>query len=421
MAEENPTWDLDVNLPTFSQLKSDIETEVAIIGGGITGITTAYLLSEAGKKVVLIEKNSLCSGATGVTTAFLTQNIDTDLRKLVKMFGEKKTALISKAHQFAISLVQRIIRKNKIECEFKKCSNFYYATSENSKKLFEKNEKIAKRLGIPAELKFDDSLNFKNYGYIEFKNQAKFHPLKYLSALAKICVKNGVEIFEKTEVERISGIGPFAVRTKKGRVFADYVVVATYAPFDHELYFKRAFYDSYVMELELTQGVLKEGIYEDDLEPYHYFRVDKKEKSDRVIIGGEDHRSDIPVNPSKSFQALEEYARKLFRHIKLSIVRKWSGPILETIDGLAYIGEHKMEKIFYATGFSGNGMTYGTLAAKIISNSILRKKDSKIQAFAEIYDARRVPTLKQLANKGADYSREMFGGALKNTLKYRVR
>lgn len=412
--KEGTTWDGGTKINSFPQLKNSVHVDVLIIGGGITGITCAYLLSQSKLKVALIEKSKLGFGATGVTTAFLTESIDTYTSDLIKMFGAEKTKSIIGSHKYAINETEKIIKENKIACEFSRCSNYVFSVDEKSAELLEEEEKETLALGIQIYFKKDSKLNFKNSGYLEIKNQAKFHPLKYLSALTKLASKNGVKFFEKTEATKISGENKYLIETPNAKISADKIIVATYAPFNDELYFKRAHYDSYVFELEAKSN-LQDGTYEDTLTPYHYFRVDKS----RIIFGGEDHRSDFPIDDSKCFQALEDYFKKIFPKLKYKIVRKWKGPILESIDGLAYIGNHKDKNIFYATGFSGNGMTYSMIATQIIVYQILGKKDAQLKKFAEIYNPSRIPTLNQLAHKGLDYSKEMIGGAIKNSLKYK--
>ncbi|MBX4196645.1 FAD-binding oxidoreductase [Candidatus Pacearchaeota archaeon] len=416
--QKSSSWSTS-GMPHFPKLKSFLDVDVAIIGGGIAGITSAYLLSKAGKTVALCEKDTLCSGATGLTTAFLTEVLDTDFKDLVEMYGEAKAKVIIKSHRHAIDHVEGIIKKNKIECEFMRCSDYSYALDKESSEELEEEQRIARKLGAQARFRKDSLLKFENHGYMEVKRQAKFHPLKYLSSLSKIASKQGALIFEKTEVKEITGDGPYRVRTPLGEVYAQQVIVATYAPFNKKLYFKKAFYDTYVLELKMPKGILKQGIYEDTMDPYHYFRVDRKGSYDRVIIGGEDHRSDIPVKNSKNFQAVREYVKHIFSDIHYKVVREWEGPIVEPVDGLAYIGPHKDKNIFYATGFSGNGMTYGMLAAHIVTHQILGKMDKQTRQFASVYDARRIPSMKQLAYKGRDYTKELFHGAVRNTMKYR--
>lgn len=413
--QRGPSWYRDVNIPKFEKLNEDIETDIVIIGGGLTGITCAYLLSKAGKKVVLLEKDRVGSGASGMTTAFLTQNIDTGWSKLIDMFGKRNTDLIAESHSFAIDAIEKIIEENKIDCEFIRCNNYSYSLTERDTKHLKDEEKVMDSIGLKAKFK-KDKLGFGNYGHLELKEQAKFHPLKYLIELTKISKKEGCKIFDQTEVDDIIKEDKFRIITKNGEVRANKVIVSTYAPINNKLYFKKAFYDSYVFELEISAKILEEGIYEDTMDPYHYFRIDRMGKKDRMIIGGEDHRSDIPVDDSKNFKALEDYIKRILSNVDYKIVTKWSGPIVEPVDGLAFIGEHKDKGIFYATGFSGNGMTYATLAAYMISDIVLGKEKTK--KFRNIYDAERIPSIKQLAHKGVDYTRELIYGAIKNSLKY---
>lgn len=410
-------------MPTFQAIPEPFEADTVIIGGGLTGTVAAYLLARAGQSVAVLEKDRIGCGATGLTTGFLTQSVDTDYRELIHLFGFENAKLIVQSHADAIDLADKIIHDNKIECEFKRVSNFTYANDESEAAELRVEESVARDLGLPVRFKessWNDGnktdLGFPNLGYLELKNQAKYHPLKYLYAVAEAATEHGAHFFEKMEVTKVRGRGPYALDTNHGEILAEQIFVATYAPFNKKLYFKKAFYESYVMELAVEPGLFKEATYEDNMLPYHYFRVDAgmgPGGRDRLIIGGEDHRSDLHMSSDKNFDALEEYIYKSFPRLKYEVVRRWRGPIIEPVDGLAYIGPHKDPNAFYATGFSGNGMTYAHIAAKIISDRILGRENK----YAEVYAANRRPTLKQLAAKGRDYSTEMLHGAAKNVFR----
>jgi glycine/D-amino acid oxidase-like deaminating enzyme len=412
---EGAIWDSDVKMRRFPALSQSIEADVVIVGGGITGITAAYLLSGAGLSVVLLEKNRIGFGATGLTTAFLTQYLDTDISELIAMFGSKKTHDILDSHAEAINIVESIVTKERIDCDFMRCSNYIYANNEQALRDINKEQAAASKIGLEVKLWPEGKLPFKNSGSLELPNQAKFQPLKYLSSLVDILVERGVQIFEDTEVTTIEGEDSVTVITTKAQVKAKQVLVATYVPFDKELFFKKAYYTSYVYEATLPANVILEGTYEDTSAPYHYFRVDHLKDKDRLIIGGSDHRSDVPVNKSKSWQALEDYIHQTFGAFPLELHRRWSGPIVEPVDGLAYIGPVKKKNIYYATGFSGNGMTYSVIAAKIVMDLILGKESS----WLALYNPLRHTSLLQMLYKGRDYGLEFIGGALRNTLKYR--
>lgn len=205
------------------------------------------------------------------------------------------------------------------------------------------------------------------------------------------------------------------VRATDKEIRAQLVVVATHAPFNKKLFFKKALYTSYVIEATLPNDAIPEAIYEDTDNPYHYFRIDRLKDKDRMILGGSDHRSDIPVDETKNFEALENYMQHTFAGIPYHITRHWRGPIVEPVDGLAFIGPLDTKNIFYATGFSGNGMTYSTIAAQLITDLIGGRNNT----WLELYDARRIPTVKQLAYKGYDYGEELIHGAVKNTVAQR--
>lgn len=414
---EGSSWDEGVKIRNFPLLTEDIEADAIVIGGGITGIATAYLLSEAGLSVVVLEKDKLAFGATGATTAFMTQYLDTPVAELKTLFGPEKTKEILNSHAEAISLVEAVTEKEKIDCDFSRCSNYIIANTDKDAEKLKSEQEAAAEAGLTMQLKPAADLPFKNRGSLELAYQAKIHPLKFLAAIVETLHRRGVRIFERTEAVEMRTGARVAVKAAGHTVTARYAVVATYAPFDKKLFLKKAFYTSYVFEAALPAGALPEAIYEDMARPYHYFRVDRPGEGDRLIIGGEDHRSDVPVDSSKNWQALEEYLRRTFVGIPLELRRRWSGPILETLDGLAYIGPLGAKNIFYATGFSGNGLTYAVIAAKTIADLISGRENS----WAALYDPRRHAGLKQLLYKGRDYTGEFLGGAMKNMLRYRKR
>ncbi|MBX4188098.1 MAG: FAD-binding oxidoreductase [Candidatus Doudnabacteria bacterium] len=413
---EQPTWKSFSKNVSFPSLKGEGAAEVIVIGGGLAGILTAYSLSKSGKDVAVLEMDKVGSGATEYTTAFITQGIDTDLVDLIKMFGSQKAKLVRQSHGEAINFIEDIIRTEKIDCEFVRCSSFIYTISKNGLKDLEKEVATAQELGFRSSIN-KSKLNFKNYGIMETKNQAKFHPLKFLYKLASVVSKNA-RIYEQSEVikiERPGGKGDWKVFTKNGSLTAPNVVVATYMPFNNpkQTYFKKGMYASYVFEAKLTKNSISEGIYWDDDNPYNYFRIDSQNgKYDRMIIGGQDHRKEVKMNSEKNYKALEEYMKETFSGLKYEITRRWRGPILEPSDGLALIGE-TYPKQYVATAFSGNGMTYSAISAMLLTDLILGKKN----VWARIYDPKRVPSLYQLLKKGKDYTGEFFGGAAANILK----
>ncbi len=410
------TWRVFKKAKKYPQLKKKLSVDVAIIGGGMAGVLNAYLLSKAGKKVALIEKRELGSYATMDTTAFITKVIDSDLSQISSIFGEKEAKLVWQSHAQAVEEFEKIIDEEKIDCEFTRCSNFIFASTRKQFKEMEQEAQAYKNHKIKASLKSSGSdLNFPNYGYLEVPDQAKFHPAKFLYSLAQSAVENGVQIFENTAAKKISGEGPITIETNTGHtITTGEVIITTYKPITNEkTHLKKAMYRSYIYELEVPKNIFREAIYEDNSNPYYYFRIDPQEEYDRMIIGGEDHKDIFGKSLVKqSFQGLKEFVDKIVPHQRYKVVTKWNGPILEPSDGLALIGSIKPHH-YVATGFSGNGMTYSMISAMVNRDLITQGKNP----WSKVYTPTR--TLlhpKRLGSKAKDYVEEFWSGALKNLL-----
>jgi glycine/D-amino acid oxidase-like deaminating enzyme len=410
-----PTWQDQRPLKAFPKLNANLNCDVVIAGGGLAGILSAYLLAKKGYSVALLEADRLLSGATQYTTAFLTQIYDTDTADSIKIYGTNKTKLIWESHGEAINLIERIAKEENIDCEFTRCSNYSYGNSEEDFKLLKEESKAMKSLGFRVALKNKNDLNFRNYGYIETMNQAKFHPIKFAQGVVSRLEEMGVEIFEKSPVEKISGKGPVKAGTKYHSVKAMWAITATYDPLNNpkETFGKKGMYVSYVFEVQVPKGIFKEGIYEDLENPYHYFRIDRMGSHDRMIIGGEDNRKEIEFRKQKNFNALSDYLSQIMEGKKYRIAKKWSGYILEPSDGLPLIGEFRPHQLI-ATAFSGNGMTYSAISAMMLRDALIGKKNR----WAPVYNPVRTPTLKQLLVKARDYGEEFIKGAARNTLKF---
>ncbi len=381
-------WLEGVEFAQFPRTTLPREVETLIIGGGITGVVTAYLLAKAGKKVLLLEKGRLGMRITYATTGFLTADVDVNADVLIRRFGIENAKLVLESHKKAIDEVEQIIKSEGIECEFERCSNYLYANNAREEKYLIKLAKQYQELGVKAEYKKDTNLKFTNFGYIEMPGHAKFHAMKYLTALAKLAVKYGAIIAEDTEVLNVE-VNNVEVKDI-GIIKAKNVISATYTPFKKPKYLQGLanMYLEYVLEYKVPKGEIAMGTYEDTLPQYNYFRIDNRGNSDRMIIGGADHLSVLKVDREQNYNLMRNYAKNLFKNIRLEEVRSWVGSMLETSDGLAYIGETKQDKIFYMFGFSGNGMTYSYIAGKIL----LDKLTSKENPYTKLYKIdRKIP------------------------------
>ncbi|HYC79953.1 MAG TPA: FAD-dependent oxidoreductase [Candidatus Binatia bacterium] len=414
--ETKPTWKDAEREGFYPLLQENTSAEVIIVGAGLAGVLTAYKLAKAGKQVVVLEKKKIGSGATEYTTAFLTNDIDTDLIDLVKMFGKDKAQLVWESHAAAISEIEHIAKEENIDCGFKRVSSIVYTNKEDGALDFQEEVELASDMGFAVSLHPHNDFNFKNFGYMETKNQAKYHPLKFLFGLAEAARKYGVKFYEDTEVvETEQQENVWYAKTKEGFwATGTNLILTTYYPLQNpvQTLFKKGMYVSYVMEALIPKGMIPENIYWDDANPYHYFRIDAYNGThDRMIIGGEDHRAEIKIDEEKNYAALEAYLRSIVGE-NYQITRKWNGPILEPSDGLALIGETYPNQ-YVATAFSGNGMTYSGVASILLTDLVLARKN----IWTGVYDPKRVPSLFQLFKKGSDYLGELFGGAGQNIFK----
>lgn len=417
MKEDYNFWLDEIATKEYPKLEKFEETDIVIVGGGITGITIAYLLSKENKKVILIEKEKIRGYVTEVSTGFLTEIIDTKYYHLIKSLGEKKARLISDSHKYAINKIEEIIKNENISCDFRRVSNYLFATNKKEKITLNKEIKYFNLLGIESEYLEDDELRFKNIGYIKIKNQATFHPIKYVLSLCEKAEKNGVRIFENTNAENFykNSDGSYTLISNNKEIKTKNIIFATYNPFKEplSLFFKKAKYVSYVAEYENKKDSFPDGLYEDSQNPYHYFRVINENEKCRIIFGGEDHRADIKINSiEKNYFLLDKHAKEILGN-KITGKRKWAGSILESIDGLSFIGKLKNENLFYAFAFSGNGLTYSVIAGQIIKDKILSKKN----IYEEIYNISRRISYRLLIYKGLDYFKILVGGAIYNFFK----
>lgn len=267
-----------------------------------------------------------------------------------------------------------------------------------------RRRQTSRTFGFAVEELPTEKLPFPHHGSFLYAHQAKFHPLKYLEAIRNAAEKLGVKFFDHSEALSIDGDETVVVKTASGSVTATFVIQATYQPFENpwSLFAMKGMYKSYVYELSVPGNVFPEGLYLDDQNPYHYVRIDKNGDRDRMIVGGEDHRWELPIDEGRSFNGLLAYVDKQFPGLVYDIVCKWAGPILESIDGLPFIGRYdaKCPNRFVATAFSGNGMTYAHIAAEILTDEINGKKS----AYSDLYDPlRQKISPSELVIKTRDY------------------
>lgn len=411
-------WLTTVRAKSYPVLDGNLEAEVAIIGGGITGIMTTYYLSQSGLKVVLIEKNHLLGGVTGHTTGKLTSNHNLVYQYLVTEHGQEKAQIYAQANEQAIGEVERLTEKHQIKADFARTTAYTYALTTEEEEAVGKEVEVAQKLGLPAFFTEVLPLPFKTKGAVGFHSQAIFHPLKFLFALAEEIVNQGGQIFENTKALGITDGQPVEVKTKQGIVRAKTAVIATNFPiYDRCGFFNRQWPKrSYVLAVKL-KGVLPEGVFISANENYHSIRPHPPDSI--LLLGGEPHKTGQGGKTTQRYERLYDYGGKYF-HLA-SIDYRWSTQDNIPDDHIPYIGKASpsAKHLFVATGFKGWGMTHGIVAGQLLADLVMGRKNP----WQETYDPCRVnlstlprATFRQGLNAVGHYLGDRLSHAEKETI-----
>lgn len=379
----------------YPPLSGDSETDVCVIGGGIAGVTTAYLLGREGMKVTLVDALAIGAGETGRTTAHFFPP-DEWYTGLERNFGGDSTRLIASSFAAAIDKVESIARQENIQCEFERLDGYLYAPPGNDARGIDREYEAASRAGLPVEqLARVPGLRFDTGPCIRYPNQAQFHPLKYLDGLARAFVLNGGRIHCRTRAERIDGNDRTQiVHTSQGNIQAGNVVVATNTPFNNRvvMHTKQAAYRTYVIGVRVPRGQVPRILLWDTGDPYYYIRVESlsgDSAHDILIVGGADHKVGQDGHPQHRYDEIEHWVRERFP-MALDVVYRWSGEVMEPADGPAYLGRNPMDdrNVYIVTGDSGNGMTHCTIGAMLVTDMIMGRENP----WQAIYDPSRKAT-----------------------------
>jgi glycine/D-amino acid oxidase-like deaminating enzyme/nitrite reductase/ring-hydroxylating ferredoxin subunit len=411
----SPYWADSASFPQFTKIDRDIDVDVVIVGGGITGFTTAYLLLAAGKSVALLERGRCAEIDTGHTTAHLTMVTDTRLSELVRRFGRSHAQAVWDAGLAAIAQIEQIIEEQEIDCAFEWVNGYLHApsgeTGDEHAESFRKDATLARELGFGAE--FLDDVPFVGGAGVRFVDQARFHPRRYLAGLAKAVRGRGGAIFERSGAEEFYE-QPLRVKANDRRVRCRDVVIATHNPLvglagamkASIFQTKLALYTSYVIAGRVPRGTVPDALFWDTADPYHYLRLDPHRDHDLVIFGGEDHKTGQVSDTNACYDRLTHMLAVKVPEVDWS--HRWSGQVIETPDGLPYIGK-MTDHQYAATGFGGNGMTFGTLAAIMIADAIQGRQNP----WTELFDPGRAALRRGLwdyVKENADYPYYLLRG-----------
>lgn len=364
---------VDVSSQKFPSLSGTYRTDVAVLGGGIAGITTALILRERGRSVLLVDKGDPgMSGESMLTTAHLSELLDTRFSELIRDFGKETAQEIAAASRRGLDGISQRVRHGVIACEFQALPAFLFTEKVAERKILEEEYDALQSLGICARALKAAPLPFATAGCLEIPEQAQFHPAKYMGSLLRSLRDIGGLVFANSPVTKIRHGEPCEVQTESAKILAKEVVVCTNDPISHPVWMhtKIASYRSYACAALTAASPGSPGLYWDLDDPYHYLRCHATPTGKVLIIGGEDHKTGLDDKADERFEKLKRFADARFGvH---SVASQWSGQIIEPMDGLPYIGRDSHEPhIYIATGFSGNGMTWGTFAAELIADQVL--------------------------------------------------
>ena len=413
--------------PEFPSLIRNERADVCIVGAGIAGLTTGYLLCKAGKSVIVLEDGRIGSGETQRTTAHLVTVLDDRYFKLARLHGDDGARLAAESHAAAIDTIEQIVNEEKIDCDFERVDGYLFNAPNESEDLLDRELVAARQAGLTdtAFVERAPLPAFDTGRALRFTRQAQFHPLKYLAALAECIARRGGRIFTGTHATTIDGGKSAHVETRGGNtVTCDAIIVATNTPVNDRLvvHTKQAAYRSYVIGIAVPAGSVPKALYWDTGDPYHYVRLvtaaagRPSPAHDLLVVGGEDHKTGQSDDADARYRQLEQWTRERFARAG-EIRFRWSGQVMEPVDGLAFIGRNPLDQdnVYLVTGDSGNGMTHGTIAGLLLTDLIMGRENP----WAQLYSPSRVSLAatgefaKEAANMAAQYADWLTAGDVK--------
>ena len=356
----------------YPPLRRDIAVDVAILGGGITGLTAAAHLKQAGKRVAVLEAAHIGSGTSGYTSGHLDATTDTPLADLIFEFGEKASQVVAIANREAIDLIDARCR-GWPDCEFQRIPSYQYTETADGLSGLQKQCAAARKLGYNSWFSRQVPLPFECVGAVQTEGQARFHILRYLQHLAESVHGDGSSIFENTRAAPPEDGSPCTVHTEHADVRANKVIVATHSYLGISEFDFRVFpYQSYVLTARVQEQIA-DALFWDDEDPYHYIRLASLHEPDLLIIGGCDHKTGQSLDERERLAELERYAKERFAGC--SIEQEWSAQYYIPADGLPHIGRvPTTEHLYMATGYSGTGLTWGTVAGVLLGRMLLGQR-----------------------------------------------
>jgi glycine/D-amino acid oxidase-like deaminating enzyme/nitrite reductase/ring-hydroxylating ferredoxin subunit len=395
-------WMDTADVPDFEPLRRNARADVCVVGAGIAGMTTAYLLMKAGKKVVVVDDGPIGGGETSRTTAHLTYAMDDRFYILERVHGEEGARLAAESHMAAVNRIEAIVKIEGIDCDFERLDGYLFPSATDQPSNINQELEAARRAGISDVHRVErvPVPTFNAGPALRFPNQGQFHPIKYLAGLARAITDGGGRIFTGSHVAKVEGGSPVTVETDEHlTVTADAVCVCTNASISDyvQTHAKQAPYRTYVCAFRVPRGSIPRALYWDTADPYHYVRLQTLDEAqaptkgavlhDALIVGGEDHKTGQATDMEERWRCLEEWTRERFPMVE-GLTHRWSGQILEPNDYMAFIGRNPdgSENVYMASGDSGQGITHGTIAGILLTDLVMGRDNP----WEKLYDPRRM-------------------------------
>jgi glycine/D-amino acid oxidase-like deaminating enzyme/nitrite reductase/ring-hydroxylating ferredoxin subunit len=374
----------------FPSLARDLEVDVIVIGGGITGITAAHLLSRAGKSVAVLEAMKVGLGTTGNSTGNLHVTLDHNLYLIRDKWGQQTATAVVRSRRETLDMIERTVAENAISCDFRRGTHYIFPLNTEQMRQMEQEHQSLLAAGLDATIVNELPLPFRVERALRIENQAQFQPLTYVRQLATAIASESCLIFEDSKVVEIDDDRMVVATAKGNKVHAGSIIMATHTPKGFNVLQTELFpYREYGIATRLRDGNYPKGLFWSLEKPSHSIRSYEQEGKNYLIVIGEEHKVGQQAAAEDYFRKVEEFTHSHF--MVDSIDYRWSAQNYQPADGLPFIGRSVgAENVYLATGFATNGLLYGPLAAMIITDRIMGRRNQ----WEDLYTARRFTPVK---------------------------
>ena len=409
MPSHESVWLATTEEPGYPALEAPLEVDVAVLGAGIAGLSTALLLKNGGARVAVIEAARICGATTGHTTAKVSAQHGLIYDTLTSSFGKDGARAYAEANVAAVDLIEALVHEHGIGCDWERRASYVYTEQDSYVPQIHKEAEAAQQAGLPASYTEETDLPWTVKAAVRFDNQAQFHPRRYCLALARLIDGDGSRVFEHTRARGVEDGSQCVVKTDRHDIRAAYVVLATHLPFlDRGAFFAKCHPErEYALSVALD-GAVPKGMYLSAEQPTRSIRQHPFDGGESLILSGDSHKTGQDDDTQRHYAALDQFARERFD--VRSVDYRWSTQDHMPVDQVPYIGKLRRgsERLYVATGFKKWGMTNGTVAGVVISDAILGRENP----WTELFDPNRVKpraSAKQFVKENVNVARRFLG------------